>query len=89
MGMDNKFIGEVLIYPNPTNGIVNLSVDFLSEKDALIQVYSFDGRLIETRSYTNVSDLNTIIDLNTNSKGIYFVRLSTESVQLVKRIVFE
>lgn len=53
-----------LLFPNPTNGIINLSRKFEE-----VSVYDNIGRMVLTRSNTS------IIDLSEYDRGIYFIRV--------------
>ena len=57
------------VYPNPTNGIINIRVE---EEIKLVEMYSLDGRkLLETQ--------NTFLDISNYPSGIYFLTLETEN----------
>jgi len=84
VGMD-KLISlddAVLIYPNPSNGIVNIS----SEKEIeLLQVYDLKGTLIFEIQDTQ----NPQLDFSSMDKGIYFCRIKQDKQWLSKKILIE
>ncbi|MDQ3111267.1 MAG: T9SS type A sorting domain-containing protein [Bacteroidota bacterium] len=61
----------VLIYPNPSNGIFNISTDIPS---AYIEIYNGLGELIISRE---AKGRETSIELDNYADGIYFVRISS------------
>jgi subtilisin family serine protease len=67
-------------YPNPTNGILNISYECNS--DAVIRLYNMLG---EELQYLNVSKSDIIqkatLDLSTLDKGIYFIYMSNGSAR--------
>jgi len=65
---------DIKIYPNPSNGKFNISFGETLNHKVSIQVTDITGRLILSETYNNIS--NTTIDLNTVTKGIYFVNLN-------------
>lgn len=70
---------KVALYPNPTNGIVNiLNTDF--EK---IAVYNLFGKLITERTY------NSQLDLSGLSKGTYIIKLISQKEVLVDKIIIK
>jgi Pregnancy-associated plasma protein-A/Secretion system C-terminal sorting domain len=72
------------IYPNPSQGILNIKVDGLLS-DFSVDVYDYLGRPVP---FTQNSLSNTI-ELNVVSKGVYFVSVKTENNQVTKKIMIE
>ena len=59
---------EITIYPNPTNGIIN--INWQGSKNATLQVLSLFGTEILNKTISNE------IDISNFPKGIYFVRIN-------------
>ena len=74
-GIDYPLVNEISIYPNPTNGFLNIISDLKIEK---ISLYSVDGRLIEK---------TRINSLFIKTKGIYFIKVKTSKGNITRRIV--
>lgn len=75
-GIEDSFVQNVQIYPNPTTGIVSISgVD-----DAVISVYDISGRLINSLVNGN------IIDLSSQSNGIYLIKIQKDEAIAIKKI---
>ena len=66
----NKLVG----YPNPTKGIVNLSVNI----DQL-EIYDINGILLEIKTNTD------FIDLSTYDNGFYIIKLGNHRMKVFKR----
>ena len=81
-GVEEMFIPNVKIYPNPVND--RLYVETQTQTLA-IEIYDVYGRHQVTKSSSHQGNL-TINVANLNS-GIYFVKVVTESGDVVKRIV--
>lgn len=71
---------EISIYPNPSNGLVNIS----NVKDATINVYNSLGQLVHS-VYSN-GDVNSI-DLSAFGTGSYLVNIVTEKGSLSKKVI--
>jgi len=73
----------ISIYPNPTNGMVNINFgDNNSLKNYTI--YSLEGKIIETGN----TDLDAItIDLSKESNGVYLVKINTEQTSTVYKLI--
>lgn len=67
-----------LLYPNPSNGIVNIEAEGLLS----VELYNLDGRLL-------MQCKESIVDIKHLSKGIYLLKVNTLSGTTVRRIVKE
>ncbi len=74
--------GEVLIYPNPTLGILNLASP--EPLDQLI-VMSLDGKIILQE--TNLQAGTILIDLSELPSGTYLLQMIKDDQSLVKKVV--
>ena len=72
-------IGSVDVYPNPANDILNVSTN----NQGVIEIYSSEGKLISTTSY---SGPKTVVNVEELSRGNYIavVRNNNGTVQLSK-----
>ncbi len=62
----------VQVYPNPTGGIINLSVDNL-QAESTVRIYNLMGERVYQSVLTNGKNE---IDLTGAAKGVYFYRLA-------------
>jgi len=79
---------RVIIYPNPNKGIFNMEIENMIN-DLEISVMNLTGQVIYTKSIVHFKgNLKREIDLTSQSKGIYFLRLRTaESIVIKKKII--
>lgn len=71
----------VNIYPNPTNGNINIELPYSS--DVKIRIFNILGKEV----YSNISNLNLVsIDLSDNPRGLYFVEIDNGFNKQVKKI---
>lgn len=70
----------VMIYPNPTNDIVNITAD---NNLRSIELYDIQGRLLETHS---VNENSTRVDLSKRATGMYFIKIRTDVGVNVEKI---
>ncbi|MCF6294349.1 MAG: T9SS type A sorting domain-containing protein [Flavobacteriaceae bacterium] len=80
----NSFIN---VYPNPNNG------EFFIKKTSFINlekaiVYDISGRLISTHDISDGLNIKTI-NLESISKGMYFVSIYSENAVVTKKIILE
>lgn len=65
-----------IIYPNPSNGIFNMSMVDKAGKDYSVSVYDIVGNAVKQFSWNGNK---TIIDLSTQPKGVYIVNVKNEN----------
>ncbi len=68
-------IGEVRVYPNPSNGVFTIQCSMFSNKCS-VQVYDMLGEEVYTAKLTSY---NTTIDIRDKAEGIYLYRVITET----------
>ena len=69
---------EVVIYPNPSNGAVNVKVSEVS----VVKVFDLSGKLI--RTFENVEP-NSVLNF-TMPAGIYFVQIESNNIVRINKI---
>jgi hypothetical protein len=80
-GIDFSTEKEVTLYPNPTNGIIQI----VGIENGVYTVLDLDGRSVE-QGYLAV---NGQIDLSQHPSGVYFIQLmDTDDISTVKVIKF-
>jgi hypothetical protein len=78
--------GNVLISPNPTNGILNISFNTIPQ-NTKIELYNSIGALVLSETMNNKTNAINVMDL---SSGIYFMKvLEGNKVVAVKKVVRE
>lgn len=63
------------VYPNPSNGIVNLNAEFDNADDILLNITDLSGRIVYSKEIKNSLFINEQIDLSDNDKGMYLMNL--------------
>jgi hypothetical protein len=67
---------QVLVYPNPSDGNVNVEIYSSNSNSVGLEVYDISGRLVYSESlylYSGVNNKN--IDLTTLTKGVYVMKI--------------
>ncbi len=73
---------EIEIYPNPSDGIVNVKAEKLNR----IEIYTINGKLIMHQSYINNQNY---IDMRRQESGLYFIKLIGTDYNVVRKLVIE
>ncbi|MBL4586690.1 MAG: T9SS type A sorting domain-containing protein, partial [Flavobacteriales bacterium] len=85
---DLNLLYDISLYPNPTNGIFTLEIDFGKNVDATLTLSDVAGRkIIMPELIENVSSVKRTFDLENLAKGIYYLQLITEDGTAVKTII--
>ena len=83
VGVEENTLDGVSIYPNPSEGIVNVSND--NNTTNSIVVYNMVGKVILSTEATAASTL----DLSGNGTGVYVVEVSNNNGTIVERVVIK
>lgn len=81
--IDEAALEGVSVYPNPSQGIINVSNDLNVENT--ITVYNMVGAVVASTS----TSTSTTLDLSSNGTGVYMVKVSNENGSMVERIVIK
>jgi hypothetical protein len=77
------------VYPNPSAGTFNVSIDGWNADNLTIEVTSVNGQVIESIEYGKViGPTNIILDLDVEA-GTYFVRVSAKGQRITERIIVQ
>lgn len=78
-------VSEMNIYPNPGNGI--FTIKFPSTlTNSLVSIFDAKGKLV---SEVKQNDMSEIIDISSQSHGIYFVKIQNDNEIITKKIIIE
>ena len=81
---------KLSIYPNPTNGIVNIKINSNLTKQAVqIQLVSIDGRVLSSRKVSYSENGYYRLDYSSMAKGIYYIIIKSEVVSFSRKLIVE
>lgn len=80
--------GNVMVYPNPANGAVQVQLQNTGENLESIVLYDLVGKVIT--KLENISSAQSTIDISAFAQGIYLLEVTTENkLKLVKKLVIK
>jgi hypothetical protein len=85
LSTDNFELNNVSVYPNPSEGVFNISLGDIEPTS--IEVYDLTGKIILSRKDLSIRNFETSINLSGASQGIYFVKINANNQNVVKRII--
>lgn len=75
------------LYPNPTNDMINLSIDNDIEGFMDIEILDIIGRKIYTlKDNKTTNSYKKVIDISTIESGVYLIKITTENYKVVNRL---
>ena len=70
------------VYPNPTNGVLNINFSQLSDNAFIVQVIDAFGKVFQEVNSDDLNGMSTVsFDLTELNTGIYFVKVSGDCAQ--------
>jgi len=84
LGIEDSVFAKATIYPNPTNGEVNILNITLEQAN----VYNELGQLVKTFTL-NSNNTNNTINLSGLSKGVYYIYLINQDAASAKKVIVE
>lgn len=84
---DESAGNDISVYPNPATS--NITLDYYGYKDDCyneLKIYSIDGKLI---SYSKLNNKTTMIDVDSYDAGVYYVKIQSSNVLLIRKFIKE
>ncbi len=78
------------VYPNPTEGILNIKLNIEDFKgDLHLSLINQEGKIIHKKSIHSAGIFNETIKLNLLTKGLYMVRVEHSGKVLIRKIIVQ
>ncbi len=81
--------GVLTIFPNPTVGKVFINVGDMNLKSVTIELIGIRGELLYSNKVAIIDKSIKYLDLSAYTKGIYYLKITTETQHLVKKLVVQ
>lgn len=75
------------VYPNPASKSIHVSVDRHVKGNAILSLYSLQGRLLQQHQLTIDGPVKYTLDASSLPAGIYLLQLKTDRFMAVERVV--
>ena len=71
--------GGIIVYPNPTNGLLNISTSRV--QNVLITMFNISGQLV-------INETNKkVIDINHLESGVYFMNIKVDNITYIRKVI--
>jgi len=89
-GINDLIIQDLLIYPNPTQGLITISFNSTRKNDYKIRIIGMLGESVFEDELTKFSgDYKHEVDLSKYSKAIYFLEIESDQGVISKKITLQ
>lgn len=86
---DGNTLNTIRVFPNPCNGICNLSLQNSTSTSICIQIFDLDGKMVYRKNNLLLNSLEERIDLTTLQSGMYFLNLSGNDIHESTKLLFQ
>lgn len=87
VGIAQELSDAFKIHPNPSNGMVYITTGNMAAPYT-IQIISADGKQVYREDYQEQKETNAI-DLSSFARGMYYIRLLNEDVELQEKLILQ
>ena len=85
---DMSDLSGIKIYPNPTTGMI--TVDFDQNPGAIeVLVVNTLNKMVYTRSKETITENRLNIDLSSQAKGIYYIKLKADKMEKTMKVIIQ
>ena len=79
--------GELLLYPNPTQGMLQVQLYLGKETDATLNVYDLTGALKEQMQFERITSINQQLNLQGLPRGMYIIKVTTAEQSYSSKVI--
>ncbi|MDG1901656.1 MAG: C10 family peptidase [Bacteroidales bacterium] len=90
VGVEETTLENLNIYPNPTNGILNINFNAEKQGDMNVKLISISGQVIFNEVLTDSNgSYNSTFDISSQPKGVYLLSIISDSQKIDRKIVLK
>ncbi|MEC4004326.1 T9SS type A sorting domain-containing protein [Flavobacterium sp. SUN052] len=79
---------KATVYPNPTNGIVNVDYNLVDSSNVIVRLTNIQGQIVSETKMDKLSGFQSdAFDLSSQSNGMYFLNISNTTESFTVKIV--
>ena len=83
----NSLNQGIRVYPNPTDGKFIVEITAKNSSNYKLELVSSDGRIVNTKNYSNTNIIRVVYDETNLAEGIYYLKISGNGKQLIEKVV--
>lgn len=78
---------SVAIYPNPTSGMITLSISAEKRANVLVSISNLNGAIVNSLNFKQQNAIKEVVDLSNLTNGIYFVNTTINGNTSTQKLV--
>ena len=80
----------VKVYPNPSNGVINIDIESENEEDISINIFDSQSKLVFSNN-TSINAINNTLRINLNklSKGVYIMHIKGDNTYSIQKLIIQ
>ncbi|MCB0845019.1 MAG: T9SS type A sorting domain-containing protein, partial [Bacteroidetes bacterium] len=82
----NAGISTLRVYPNPTQGLINIEMELLTPENVSMEIIDLRGKMLMKRTQINGVFIDEVINIERFPSGIYLLKLATSKGAVHQRI---
>ncbi len=82
-------LNKLNVYPNPATDKVNIQYGFEGKKSVTITLVNTLGQVMLRKTATAASQLNTELDVQNVSAGVYFLRIADGNATVTRKLILQ
>ena len=87
LDIEEQAVSPFRVFPNPTNGIINICFDETMQETALVEVFNMLGERVVVKNVRPLPDGESVsIDLSQKVAGLYIVQISTKKGSFSQKV---
>ncbi len=83
----NKLEENIMIMPNPSNGLFNIITTFNEKQNLHFEVMNTLGQVLNKGEFQNVMNNYLTLNLSHYENGIYFLKITNGTEKILKRLI--
>ena len=90
LGVNDLDLDNLLtVNPNPTSGLVTISVDLPENEDITVEVYNGMGQKVQDVVNGSIAKGTYEVDLSNSGQGIYYIRMTVNGTVVTKKVLVQ
>lgn len=90
VGIEEEVAGVIMdVFPNPTNGQVNINVELMDAQEYSVSVINTLGQTVKEAKQAASNGGLVKLDLSDQTQGVYFVTVKSKTASVTKRVILQ
>lgn len=87
VGLENSERAEIKVFPNPSQGIIQVELSGELSEDLKVEIYSMNGQMVHEQKIINQSIFQ--LDVDDLPNGIYTLNFLNERIRITEKLIIQ